>query len=508
MNSRTVEVVEKGMSRTEPPSSCVICIFGASGDLSHRELIPSLFSLFRINLLPRDFAIVGFSNIQYTDESFRDDMYQTIMKNGQYGEDFWKRFSNNLFYVPGNFNDKPDQSYKDLIDKIEKVKKDLKIEDNILFHLATPPQFYGTIVEKLKETKLGFSEKGWRRVIIEKPFGFDKKSSIELDENIKKVLGENQIFRVDHFLGKETVQNMLAFRFANPSFEPIWNRNYIDNVQITVAEDIGIGGRGSFYEETGVIRDMVQNHLLQLLCMTAIEPPVNYDAHSLRLETNKVLESVCEIDIENNVVMGQYDSGIVNGEVVKGYREEENVSKSSKTPTFTALKLYLDNWRWADVPFFLRTGKRLTKRLAEVTIRFKPTPHLMFPIAKSEEKEHNVLTFRLQPNEGIIYTFTAKQPGSELKLRPVNLNFEYATTFGINEQPTSYQWLLYDAMRGDQTLFPRSDWIYNAWSIVDPIIEKWESKPWLKVPNYKAGTWGPKEAIDLLQKSGAHWHVS
>jgi glucose-6-phosphate 1-dehydrogenase len=508
MDGKKLEVLEKGITRSEPPNSCVICIFGASGDLSHRELIPSLFSLFKINLLPRDFAIVGYSSSQYTDESFREDMYDTIMRDTEYNEDSWKRFSKNLFFVNGDFNDTPGKGYKKLHDKIEKLKKDLKIADNILFHLATPSEFYGTIVKRLEAAKLTQSETGWRRVIIEKPFGSDRQSSIELDEVIKKVLREDQIFRVDHFLGKETVQNMLVFRFANPGFEPIWNRDFIDNVQITVSEDIGIGRRGSFYEETGIVRDMVQNHLLQLLCMIAIEPPVNYDAKSLRTETSKVLDSVCKIDVENNVVLGQYDSGIINSEVVKGYREEFKVSKNSMVPTYAAMKLYLDNWRWAGVPFFLRTGKRLTQRLAEITIDFKPTPHLMFHVKENEEKEHNFLTFRLQPNEGIVYTFTAKQPGSELKLRPVHLDFEYASAFGISEPPSAYQWLLYDAMRGDQTLFPKSEWIYDAWSIVDPIIKKWEDKPWSKFPNYKAGTWGPKEADVLVKKSNCQWHVT
>lgn len=505
MIDKNIEVAEKGMSKSEPPASCIIVICGASGDLSHRELIPSLFSLFKINMLPRDFAIVGFSNSKFTDESFREDMKQTLSSKNRFAEDLWDRFSKYLFYVPGDFNDSPLKSYKDLYDKIGKVKKDLKIEDNILFHFATPPQFYGILVKKLNETGIFKDTKGWRRIIIEKPFGEDRASSIKLDSEIKEVLNEDQIFRVDHFLGKETVQNMLVFRFANPGFEPIWNRNYIDNVQITVSESIGIGTRGKFYEKTGVVRDMIQNHLLQLLCMAAVEPPANFDAKSLRAATSQVLESICSIDIKNDVVLGQYDSGIIDSEAVKGYREEDNVSENSMTPTYAAIKLKLDNWRWAGVPFFIRTGKRIAHKLGEVRIKFKPTPHLMFPISKREESDHNALTFQLQPNEGIIYTFTAKQPGAELKLKPVNLNFEYASAFGISEQPSAYQWLIYDAMQGDQTLFPESDWIFNAWSIVDPIIQKWESEPWMKFPNYKAGTLGPKEAEALLAASDCKW---
>ncbi|MGE5860860.1 MAG: glucose-6-phosphate dehydrogenase, partial [Ignavibacteria bacterium] len=362
-------------------------------------------------------------------------------------------------------------------------------------------------IKGLSESSLAKGKSGWRRIIIEKPFGSDEKSAKELDHEIHKVFEEEQIFRVDHFLGKETVQNMLVFRFANPGFEPIWNRNYIDNVQITVAEEIGIGTRGNFYEKTGILRDMVQNHLLQLLCMTAIEPPVHYNANALRMETWQVLESICKINVEKDTVLGQYGKGIIDGKEVPGYREENNVSKESTTPTFAALKLTLDNWRWSGVPFYLRTGKRLKKKITEVSIKFKPTPHLMFPVDGQKKLNPGSVVFRLQPNEGIIYTFIAKQPGAELKLQPVNLNFEYASTFGIDEPPSAYQWLLFDAMKGDQTLFPKSDWITKAWSVLDPIIKKWEEKPWSKLPNYKAGSWGPAEAAELLKRNDMEWNL-
>jgi glucose-6-phosphate 1-dehydrogenase len=507
MDSKTFHVSEKGISKTEPPSPCIVVIFGASGDLAHRELIPSLYSLFCIGLMPKNFAIIGFARRDYSEGKFRDEMYEAIKRADGCSDEKWQNFAKNLFYVQGDFKDEADTSYNELQRKIKELQKNFNIDDNVLFHLSTPPSFYEVIIKRLASSGLSKSDGGWRRVIIEKPFGHSEKSARELDAEILKVFKEDQIFRVDHFLGKETVQNMLVFRFANPGFEPIWNRNYIDYVQITVAETLGVETRGNFYEKTGVIRDMVQNHLLQLLCMTAIEPPVNYDAYSLRVETNQVLESVCNIDLNNDVVLGQYDSGNYNGNTVPSYRNEDNTAEDSMIPTFAALRIRLDNWRWAGVPFYLRTGKRMAQKLTEITIKFKPTPHLMFPKNHETDKKHNSLSFRLQPNEGIIYTFTAKQPGAELKLKHVDLNFEYATAFGIDEPPSAYQWLLFDAMIGDQTLFPRADWIYKAWSIVDPIIENWEEKSWTEFPNYKAGTWGPKAAKDMLKKDGSQWDV-
>jgi glucose-6-phosphate 1-dehydrogenase len=502
-----IEVQQQGMLKGRPPDPCVVVIFGASGDLAHKELIPSLFALHCHRLMPEHCAVIGFSRRRFSDDEFRKEMFDAVKKDSICGEDQWNEFAKNLFYIPGDFKDEASKSYGDLKKKIKDLQKKLKLPDNILFHFSTAPSFYSTIVKKLDASGLAKSDKGWRRIIIEKPFGTDEKSARELDKEIHKVFEENQIFRIDHFLGKETVQNMVVFRFANPGFEPIWNRNYIDNIQISVAENIGIGSRAGFYEKTGVIRDMIQNHLLELLCMTAIDPPVNYDSESLRSETLKVLTSICKIDIEKDVVLGQYSPGKIQGKEVNGYRDEKNVDKNSMTPTYAAIKLTLDNWRWAGVPVYLRTGKRMNKKLSEITIRFKQTPHLMFPIEREEEKKHNLLTFRLQPNEGIIYTFTAKQPGAELQLRPVNLNFRYDRAFGIKEPPSSYQWLIRDAMQGDQTLFPHSEWIYKSWQIIDPIIKRWESTPWLDFPNYKAGSWGPAEAEKLIKKSNHEWHI-
>jgi len=506
MNKGHVVSNVKGMGSFQIPNSSIIVIFGASGDLAHKELLPALFALYCLNFLPKKFSIIGFDRKEFDIKSYRDEMKNAVEKVKSCEDAKWKSFADNLYYVQGDFVKKPEESFKNLSSQIQKIQSEKNISDNVLFHLAVSPLFYSKVIHELGESYLSKSENGWRRIIIEKPFGWDEKSARELDKEIHKVFREDQIFRVDHFLGKETVQNMLVFRFANPGYEPIWNRNYIDSIQITVSEDIGIGTRAAFYEKIGIMRDMIQNHLFQLMCITAIEPPVNYNANSLRSETLQVLEAVCEIKKED-IVFGQYDSGEVKGEKVQAYRKENNVSTTSETPTYAALRIYLDNWRWAGVPFYLRSGKRLNKKLTEVRIKFKPTPHLMFPLDKGKEKEHNVLTFQIQPNEGIYYKFTAKKPGATLDLTPVDMNFEYATAFGIDEPPNAYQWLIYDALIGDQTLFPTADWIYKAWSLLDPIISEWEKKPWIKFPNYKSGSWGPKEADKLIQEDNRKWSI-
>ena len=493
-----------GLSSGKPTDPCCIVVFGAAGDLSRRELIPALYDLACQSLLPEPFTIVGFSRDNWDDQAFREQMRRAVSEERTFDPRHWERFAPHLHYVAGNFEAPPAGDYALLREKLLSLQKRHGIPDNILFHLATPPAFFCGIVTRLDEAGLADSDHGWRRLVIEKPFGTDERSARELDRRILEVFDENQTYRIDHFLGKETVQNLLVVRFANPSFEPIWNRNYIDHVQITVAEDIGIGTRAGFYEKTGVVRDMVQNHLLQLLCMTAIEPPVRYDATALRDETAKVMQAIRPLDVRKDAVRGQYGPGHMDGKAVPGYLSERNVVPESNTATYAALRVMIDNWRWAGVPFYLRTGKRLARKVTEVAIHFKPTPHLMFPI-EQDSSSGNVLVFRLQPEEGIIQTFVAKQPGPGLCLEPVTMNFRYASAFGIEQLPNAYSWLLHDAMGGDQTLFARADWIYRAWQIVEPVIAHWASEAAPDFPNYTAGSWGPLAAEGLLRADKRAW---
>jgi glucose-6-phosphate 1-dehydrogenase len=478
-----------GIDTGTPPDSCIAVIFGAGGDLARRELIPSFFQLFREDLLPQEFAVIGFSRGDWSDQQYRDRMLEALAPASPDPE-AWAAFSRLLYFIPGDFTDPA--SYTRLGQKVAQVRAEQGLPDNVFFHLAAPPDFFSPIVEQLETAGLSRGE-GWRRLVVEKPFGTDRTSARQLDGRLRRIFPEEAIYRIDHFLGKETVQNMLVFRFANPSFEPIWNRNYIDHVQITVAEEIGIGTRAGFYEKVGVVRDMLQNHLLQLLCLTAIEPPVKYDGASLRDETVKVLRSVRPVKVEADAVTGQY----------AGYHEEPGVTPDSTTPTFVAARLFLDNWRWEGVPFFLRTGKRMEQKLTEICIQFKPTPHLMFPVDASA-LQSNLLVFRLAPQEGIIQIFAAKPPGPELRMCAVRMNFLYSTAFELADEPRAYAWLLRDVMQGDQTLFARADWIDHAWAITDPIVERASSGP-TGLAGYAAGSWGPDEADRLIQGNGRKW---
>lgn len=497
-----------GMATGTPPDPCMVVIYGVAGDLARTTLIPSLYALQSQGLLPEPVRIVGVARRDWHDDTLRQEMQQYVQDKKHFRHDTWERFARCLHFVRGEISAPPTADYTDLRTALERLRAETHMPDNVLYHLSTPPRFYGEIVQKLAAASLLQSDQGWRRVVIEKPFGYDETSARELDRQLHTVIDESKLYRVDHYLGKETVQNMLVFRFANPGFEPIWNANYIDHVQITAAEAEGIGTRAGYYEETGVIRDMVQNHLLQLLCMTAMEPPVFYDGFSLRNETFKVLQAVQPVGFETDCVLGQYGRGESedDGEV-PAYREEADVSAASTTPTFAALKLQLKNWRWAGVPFYLRTGKRLAHKRTQITIQFKPTPHLMFPGAEGDQVHRNRLTFCLQPDEGIIQTFLAKQPGPDICLQPVRTYFRYDHAFGIEVPPSAYEWLLHDAMQGDQTLFPRSDWIYKAWSLVDPLIERWQASASTGLPNYAAGSWGPAAADAPIKRDGRAWHV-
>lgn len=499
------QVDSTGLARGNPPDPCLLVVFGASGDLAHRKLFPALYSLHRQRLLPQPLAIIGFAHGEWDDAGFRREMHAAVKKDQTVDAGQWREFAERLSFVRGDFTSSDD--YAVLRQRIEKARSENDLPDNVLFHLAAPPSFYAEITERLAAAKLLQSQQGWRRVAIEKPFGHDEPSARELDRRLLSVISEGQLFRVDHYLGKETVQNMLAFRFANPSFEPLWNRDHIDHVQITAAEDVGVGSRGKYYDQTGAIRDMVQNHLLQLVCMTAMDPPVSYDGTSLRNETYKVLQAVRPLNLERDCVLGQYGAGTIEGQNVPSYRDEGHVAGDSTTPTFAAIRLSLDNWRWSGVPFYLRTGKRLPRKVTEITVSFKPTPHLMFPLKNPERLQNNTLTFRLQPDEGIFHRFLAKQPGPELTLQPVTMRFRYDAAFGIEELPGAYEWLLLDEMQGDQTLFPRSDWIYKAWSIVDPLVRKQQSQAPRDFPNYAAGAWGPSNSDNMLTRDGRVWCV-
>jgi len=497
----TIETECEGFGECAP-DPCLMVIFGASGDLTSRSLLPSLFELAMKGLLPERFAVLGFARREWSDDQFRESMRESVKQQCDFDLQCWEELAPRLHYLMGDFTAEDD--YRALGERLAEIRRGADLPDNVFFHLATPPSFFGPITEKLNAVGLSRGESGWRRLVIEKPFGEDRASARKLQQELQAVFAEDQIYRIDHFLGKETVQNMLVFRFANPSFEPVWSHCFIDHVQITVAEQLGIGTRGAFYEKTGVVRDMIQNHLLQLLCMTAMEPPVAYNPQSLRDETVKVLRAIRPPE-PADCVCGQYGPGAVDGQEVVGYRDEERVAADSTTSTFAAVKLEVGTWRWSGVPFYLRTGKRLASKLTEVAVYFRPTPHLMFPLGDGQPHLQNVITFRVQPEEGILQRFVAKQPGSEIRLTPVSSRFLYADAFGITSPPRAYAWLLLDVMEGDQTLFTREDWIDQAWSIVDPIVARLEDNPPGGFPNYRAGSWGPEAAGELVRRDGRRW---
>ncbi|MBN2000172.1 glucose-6-phosphate dehydrogenase [candidate division KSB1 bacterium] len=476
--------------------SATLVIFGATGDLTARKLMPALYSLFCQDLLPGDFKIVGFARRPKTSEIFRNEI-ASYLQNLNKGSRL-DSFLSAVHYHRGDYT--LAESHVGLKKKLE------KFGHNRLFYLATPPSQYESIITNLGTAQLAATAGGWIRVIIEKPFGHDVKRSGELNRFIARVFNENQIYRIDHYLGKETVQNILVFRLANGIFEPIWNRRYVDHVQITVAEKVGVEGRGRFFEETGILRDIVQNHMLQLLCLTAMEPPSTFDANAVRDEKVKVLQSIRAIEIdqvENTTVRAQYAAGSMDGIMKKGYLQEEGVDPLSSTETFTALQLYPDNWRWAGVPFYLRTGKRLPKRVTEISIYFKDAPLKIFG-KRADDVKPNVLTLNIQPDEGISLRFDSKVPGQGGKIRPVTMDFRYGTSFGV-DPPDAYERLLLDALLGDSTLFTRADESENAWRIIQPILDYWQNYKKKPLPQYNIGTWGPAEAAKLLKRSGRRW---
>jgi glucose-6-phosphate 1-dehydrogenase len=511
MASDVQDYLHQSLGQTKKPHGCIVTIFGASGDLTKRKLIPALYNLALEKRLPERLAVVGYARSEMTHEAFRDKMREAVQEFSRTGlkdQAVWDLFASTLFYVRGGYDEA--DGYHSLKEFIDGFDRSSRVLPGRVFYLATPPDLYGPVIERIAAAGLTPKEvdgEARARVIIEKPFGTDLQTARELNHRVHEVLDENQIYRIDHYLGKETVQNIMVLRFANAVFEPIWNRRYVDHVQITAAESVGVENRGGYYEEAGVVRDMFQNHLLQLLCLTAMEPPVGFTAAAVRDEKGKLLQSVRAIapeEVAAAAVRGQYGPGPLGEQKAPGYRQEIGVNKNSATVTYAAVKFYVDNWRWEGVPFYLRSGKRMAKRITEVAIQFKRPPLLLFKSHSPDNVEPNVLVIRIQPDEGVSLTFEVKPPGSNIVISPLSLDFNYEQAFGSGS-PEAYETLLEDCIEGDSTLFTRHDWVEAAWALTDPIIQVWNlSKP-RNFPNYASGSWGPAEADDFMQRDGRRW---
>jgi glucose-6-phosphate 1-dehydrogenase len=486
--------------------ACVMVIYGAAGDLTMRKLVPALYNLARGKLLARDFVMLGVSRDELTLEAFRKKVTGFLPKDDADSE-LRKWFVDRLMYMQGEFSNP--ESYKQLAATLAKLDKEFNTGGNYLFYLSTAPMFFGEISQQLSKCGLvSQDESHWRRVIVEKPFGRDLESARALNKTLKAVLAENQIYRIDHYLGKETVQNILVFRFGNGIFEPIWNRQYIDHVQITNAETVGVEQRGGYFDGSGTLRDMVPNHMMQLISLTAMEPPASFDADAVRDEQSKVLHAIQHFDSDTvirNAVRGQYGEGMVGKEQSNAYRAEPGVAPESRTETFAALKLNIDNWRWAGVPFYVRTGKRMKRRHTEIMVQFRRAPFHLFHATDIDELTCNQLIIHVQPEEAMSLSFGAKVPGPVMKIGSVNMNFEYSAYFGGALANTGYEVLIYDCMIGDATLFQRADMVEAGWSIVDPVLDVWKALAPRNFPNYPAGTWGPRESDALLEEDGRSW---
>jgi glucose-6-phosphate 1-dehydrogenase len=494
--------------RTADP--CALVIFGATGDLTKRKLMPSLYNLARSGLLPDDFAVIGFGRRALSSEEFRAQMNEAMQQFGPQPLEaaLWDKISARISYVAGAYDDA--EAYRQLGEALEKCDSENGTRGNYLYYLATPPEVFTEAARHLHQAGLGRQDQpfsGWRRIVVEKPFGRDLESARDLNRELAAAFHESQIFRIDHYLGKETVQNVLVFRFANGIFEPIWNRRYIDHVQITAAEAVGVEGRGGYYETAGALRDMIQNHLFQLLALVAMEPPISFDGDAIRDQKVRVLQAIKPMEHEeiiHNTVRGQYGPGAIDGKKVPGYRQEASVSPDSATETYAGVKLNIENWRWADVPFYLRAGKRMRRRETQIVIQFRRAPILLFRSAGAANLEPNRLILHIQPDERIEVQFQAKQPGAVVRLAAAEMNFCYSD-LGESVLSTGYETLLYDAMMGDATLFHRADMVDAAWKVATPILDVWGALPPRGFPNYAAGTWGPDAADKLLERDGRVW---
>jgi glucose-6-phosphate 1-dehydrogenase len=491
----------EGLELARTPEPCALVVFGASGDLTRRKIFPALYSLAYRRLLPEHFAVVGVARSELSDDEFRERMEEAVREFGrdEFRQDAWDSLAAGIRYVPSEFGS--GKGADDLARCLTKLDEERGTRGNRVYYLAVPPTVFEALVHQLGERR---GTEGWTRLIVEKPFGYDLDSAQQLNEKLHEYFHEDEIFRIDHYLGKETVQNVLALRFANGIFEPIWNRQFIDHVQITVAESMGIEGRAGFYEQAGAIRDIFQNHLLQLVAVTAMEPPIDFTAESVRNEKVKVLRAL-HTPGPKNVVRGQYGRGYVEGVEVPGYRDEEDVDPGSMTETFVAAKLYVDNWRWADTPFYVRTGKRLPRRETTIAIEFDRAPAPPFEEVAVDDLRPNVLLVHIQPNEGVSLEVGAKVPGQGMRIRTVHMDFLYGGAFRT-ALPEAYERLILDALLGDATLFTRSDEIEEQWALVDAIVAAWRrDRP--SFPNYAAGTWGPPSADDLLARDGRAWRT-
>ena len=487
----------------------ILAIFGGAGDLTWRKLVPALYDIAQDREMPPRLSIIVLDRVDLNNEDLRKKLHEGVKqfsRHGKSGKDHWESFASKIFYQKGDFKD-PD-TYETLKKRCADVAKEWNEKVQCIYYMATPPVMFGVIPKYLGNAGMA-EDREWSRIVVEKPIGYDLDSARQLNEVFKQNFLESQIFRIDHYLGKETVQNILAFRFANPLFEPLWNRNYVDHVSITVAEDIGIGNRGGYYDKAGELRDMVQNHLMQLLCIVAMEPMVSFDANEVRNKKVDVLHAVRPIPrdaVNKYFVRGQYGKGKVRDQAVSGYREENGVDENSNTETFVAMKLFIDNWRWQDVPFYLRTGKRLASRASEIVVQFREVPHRSFPQEDRQDWLAARLIILIQPDEGIILRFQAKEPGPDVMLKPVDMRFDYRESFS-GPFPDAYETLFTDLIQNDATPFMRADQVEAAWRILKPVLEVWAEEKPANFPNYEAGSWGPKEADDLLRRQEHSWTV-